>query len=132
MVSEDTATGAAPRRLSGSHFRHQGLPSLSELFTLNSQGDLLATATPWAEVLTERVKGGTESRGSREAAKAEHGVITLLDPAMVLLGPVVEVLDAAMLRLPADDPANCFAVGGVAVRSHALGSWVRALEATAH
>jgi len=89
-----------------------------ELPSAGGQGNKLFSSAPRAEVLSDFLEGPTETLGRGKCTEAQHLVISLLDPAMILLDAPVQISIAAIVNFRPERFPNRARVRIVPVGGH--------------
>ncbi len=81
----------------------------------------LAPVFSRTKILALLFKGPREAAGTLEFLATSHGVIPLLDCAMVLLQPLLQIVAGPVLHFPPEEFTDGFWIGRVCIRGHFFG-----------
>ena len=108
--------------------RLQSHQSLKKHLALLLQRNKLLHGCTNPEKLTNFIKSPAEARCRREASKSTHGVVALLDAAMILFQVIVEIMLLPMENVGAKDLPYGTWVRPVPIRDHSLWRMTNSLE----
>jgi len=85
--------------------------TLEKSLSLFQERDRFAHGATRTEIVAQFVKSATEACCRFEASETTHGIVALLDPSVILLQPIIEVLVRPMLDTVAHDLAYSPRIG---------------------